>query len=932
MSPAGRKAAAYGAHVIRTKLAPPRPPRRIVHREAVLDTLALGVERKLTVLRAPAGFGKTTVLVDWRERLLTEKRIVAWITLDADDNDPSQLVAYLRNALIEALGHRANELPELQAGDEIASPKVSLTSIINALDRLRAGVTLILDDVDRIHAGPVLDLLAFLILNAPPTLHFILATRTELSLPLAYLRAQDELVEINAEGLRFSIQDSRNFLNELGGLKLDAGQTRSLHDATEGWAAGLQMAAIALRGRADPGQLIHSFSGTHRAVNDYLASAVLPNLDDETVHFLLHTSILERLNGSLCAHLTGIANGAQMLERLSQQNLFIQVLDDEGRWFRYHALFADFLRDQLERREPGLRTALHERAAHWFADHKLWSEAVRHALAAERVDLASQWVELCAMREVEDSHVHNLLGWARKLPEAAIGTRLRIAMAWALLLTIQLDEAARIVDDLTRQLADGKLKEDGDAVQIETELLSLRFCITALRDETAEALEIAESGFAAGMRLRPQQEHDVWVVQALLNGMSHCYMRAGNIERARAVQQPEWYPMLPDRTRNLFTVSYRACLLGGCDVQEGRLIEGARHFRQALDLAETHAGRRSGAATLVACSLATLHYEWDELEELDQLLADRLDLIDEACFLDSVRSAYLALARLSAARNDFEAAHGFLNRAELVASRRRWPRLATSALAEHVRLWLVEGRPLDADRTLTRLETLTSPTPPTTHCAASETWRLRCIARARLHLHRHEAKAAIDLLRNVLDDENPTRHPYPAVRTRMLLAIGLEQSGQSKLALEQVEQALGIAEPAGMIHSISDEGPAAAALVKQLATAGRLSAATVQTPWFIKLRGALGLNAATAEATETRKPRVNPLLLQEPLSQRERDVLTLVAQGLSNEETARTLMLSTETVKWHLKNIYSKLGVSSRTLAVHRARQMDLMHDPASPL
>lgn len=931
MSSAGRKPAAYSTHVIRTKLAPPRPPRRIVHREAVLDTLALGAERKLTVLRAPAGFGKTTVLVDWRERLLTDQRIVGWITLDADDNDPSQLVAYIKNALIEALGSRANELPELETNDEIASPKVSLTSIINALDRLRTGITLILDDVDRIHAGPVLDMIAFLILHAPPTLHFVIATRTELSLPLAYLRAQDELVEIDAESMRFSFQDTRNFLSELGGLKLDTGQTRSLHDATEGWAAGLQMAAIALRGRSDPTQLIHSFSGTHRAVNDYLASAVLPNLDQESVHFLLHTSILERLNGSLCAHLTGIANGAEMLERLSQQNLFIQVLDDEGRWFRYHALFADFLRDQLERREPGLRKALHERAAHWFADHKLWSEAVRHALAAERIDLASRWVELCAMREVEDSRVHNLIAWARKLPEAAIGTRLRTAMAWALLLTIQLDESARIVDDLSRQLADGKLADD-DEEQVETELLSLRFCITALRDDTAEALEIAGARLDAAPRRPPQDDHGVWVMQALLNGMSHCYMRAGNIERARAVQQPEYYPMLADRTRNLFTASYRACILGGCDVQEGRLVEGARHFRLALNLAETHAGRRSAAATLVACSLATLHYEWDDLDALDQLLADRLDLIDDACFLDSVRSAYLALARLSAARNDFEAAHGFLNRAELVASRRRWPRLAASALAEHVRLWLSEGRPLDAERTLTRLETLTSPTPPATHCAASETWRLRCIARARMHLHRREATAAITLLRGVLDDENPTRHPYPAVRTRMLLAIALEQDGQSKPALEQVELALRIAEPAGMIHSISDEGPAAAALIKQLVTAGRVAAPTLQQPWFVALRRALGLDTPDAPVADVRKSKAAPLLMQEPLSQRERDVLTLVAQGLSNDETARTLMLATETVKWHLKNIYSKLGVSSRTLAVHRARQMDLMHDPASPL
>lgn len=909
--------------LIRTKLAPPRSPRQIVRRAGVLQTLALGSERRLTVVRAPAGFGKTTLLTDWRATLLDAGRRVAWLSLDAEDDDPSRLLAYLKAAFIAALGARADEIPELLIDDTVASPKVLLTSMVNALIRIPDELTLILDDADRVHHGPLLDLLVFLIMRAPPKLHFIVATRTELSLPLAHLRARDELVEVDAAGMRFDVRDTRRFLVEHCGLQLNAGQTRALHEATEGWAAGLQMAAIALRGRADATRVIQSFSGTHRAVNDYLAAAVLPSLAAQDTEFLLRTSILERLNGPLCSALTGVAHGQQTLERLSEQNLFIQILDDEGRWFRYHALFADFLRDQLAHRHPEEIAGLHARAAQWFSAHELWSEAVRHALAADRVDLASLWVERCAMREVEDSRVHDLLAWVHRLPAAAVGPRLRIAMAWALLLTIQLDEAAAIVEELARARAEGALSPD-DAAGIDAELLSLRFCITALRDDTAEALAIAERCQPSLAGNAATDEHAVWVHQALLNGMTHCYMLGGDLERARAALQPEHYPVLDDPRRNLFTASYRACVLAGCDIQEGRLREGAAHLRLALELAEAHAGRCSAAATLVACSLATLHYEWDELDELDQLLADRLELIDDACFLDSVRSAYVALARLSAVRGDFAAAHAFLDRAEVVARRRCWQRLAASALSEHVRLWLVEGRPVDAERALKRLEAMTDSRPPAVPCAASETWRLRCVARARLHLQRQESAAAIALLRGVMDDENPASRPYPAVRTRMLLAIALQQSRQDEAALEQAALAVAHAQAAAMIHSISDEGPIAGELLDKLALTRRIPASIFRSAWFGRLQKASGPDRALRAAAPLAAAASHR---SDALSEREREVLTLVAQGLSNEETATSLELATETVKWHLKNIYGKLGVSSRTSAVHRARQLDLLRD-----
>lgn len=899
-----RSAASPGTRVIRTKLGPPRHARRVVRRDELLQTLSLSSDRVLTVLRAPAGFGKTTLLTDWREQLLVQQRIVAWLTLDADDNDASQFVVYLSRALADALDTLADEMPELRGDAEPSSPKVVLTSLINALEGVAQPITLILDDYDRIVSGAIHDLLSFLILHAPDNLHLVLATRSEPPLPLAYLRAHDELVEIDAAGLRFDFEHTRSFLAEVSPLQLSAGQMRSLHDATEGWVAGLQIAAIGLRGRDDADALIGSFSGNFRAVNDYLAHAVLPNLDEQTVEFLLRTSILERLSGPLCDFVADTQGGQQTLEHLLAQNLFVQALDDESRWFRHHALFADFLRGQLERRLGEQVPALHLRAAQWFAEHELWSEAVRHALAADHPELATEWVERCAMREIEDSHVRRLLGWTRKLPAEAVRQRprLRVALAWALLLTIQLDEALALVDEVGADLAAAAAPTPAD---IEAELLALRFCIIALKDDTAAALPLGEKFLAA----LPQLSGDghAWFVQASLNGLTHCYQKAGQVDRARAVQEQILYPVSEAHSRKLFTSSYRACTWGACDVREGRLHDAERRFREALKFAETHAGRRSAAATLAACSLAGVLYERDQLEEVEQLLAGRLDIIDDACYLDSVRTAYQVMVRTAIARGDFAAAHGLLDRAEGLGARRRWGRLIAVCLAERLHLLLRERRNADAERVLERLLECVDAAPPRQCCAASESWRLREMARARWQLHEGRTGEAVALLQAVLADEEPARNPYPAVRTRMLLALALEQDGRHGEARELSARLAAEAQAMGLVRSLRDEGAAAEALLQ------RASAPPLAEP---------------APSPRTRGAE-QPQRLIDPLSERERDVLSLVARGMSNKQAAKALMLGTETIKWHLKNVYSKLGVSRRTSAVHRARQMRLIVESA---
>lgn len=924
-----RKKAASPTHarVIRTKFEPPRASRRTVPRDRALSLLSLGAERLLTVLRAPAGFGKTTVLADWRGQRLAAGRPVAWLTLDEDDNDPGSFVHYVIRALSDALGELADHAPELSADPESAPPKVMLTSLINALDTIDAPVTLILDDYDRISAAVIHDLLSFLLLHAPDTLHVVIAARAEPPLPLAYLRAHDDLVEIDASHLRFDLDDARRFFGEVAALNLDAGQSRALHDATEGWVAGMQLAAISLRDQTDASRVIDALPGRFRAINDYLAEAVLPSLAPHTVEFLLRSAILERFNGPLCEAVTGRTDAADQLADLHQRNAFVQSLDDAQRWFRFHALFRDFLRAELLRRFPDEVISLHTRAAQWFAGQRLWAEAVRHALAAERLDLAAEWVEHCAMREVEDSRVHVLLTWARKLPAPAIRARprLRLAVAWALLLTIELDAAMAIVDDLDAQGESLALAEHGlDPAAVESELLALRFCITALQDDTVGALPFGEQFVE---RLRDGTAGDepvVWAVQATLNGLTHCYQKAGRVAEARAMQSADLYPLSRDRTRNLFTQCYRAATLSACDLREAQLFEAARRLREALALAERHAGRRSAAATLVACSLAALHYEWNQLDEVDQLLADRLDIVDEACYLDSVRSAYLALTRLAMVRGEFDTAHSLLDRGELLANRRGWHRLTAVCLAERVRLYLLEDHPLDARAAQVRLEGLLPARMPDALGAASETWRVLAIARARTWLHAGRAIDAVTALEGLMDDAREGSSPYLDARTRALLAVALDRAGRPDDAQVQVVKLLQLGAASGLIRSLADEGEGFARLLRRLP-----ETAWPQTPaalkWRDQLQTVLGISAGAAPKARS------AVTLIEPLSKRELDVLTLIARGLSNEQAARALQLGAETVKWHLKNVYGKLGVSRRTLAVHRARQMALISDDPPP-
>ncbi|MBV9787602.1 MAG: helix-turn-helix transcriptional regulator, partial [Chloroflexi bacterium] len=437
--------------ILTTKLYIPPSQPNLVQRPRLVERLNAGLHGSLTLISAPAGFGKTTLVSAW---IAGSQRRVAWLSLDESDNDPSQFLTYLVAALQSidpGLGAGMRNI--LQSPQPLPTERL-LTALINAVAASPAEFILVLDDYHRIEAQPIHDALTFLLDHLPPHMHLAIATRSDPPLPLARLRARRKLTELRAADLRFTPAEAATFLNHVMGLDLSAGDVAALERRTEGWIVGLQMAALSMHGRADTASFIRAFTGSHRFIIDYLVEEVLQRQPERVREFLLQTSILDRLSGSLCDTVTGTGDGGTMLEALERSNLFVIPLDDQRQWYRYHHLFADMLRARLVKEQPDQAALRHQRASAWYEQHGFTNEAIRHAFAGEDWEHAARLVELAwpAMRQRRQEAT--VLGWVKALPDALIRARpvLSVVCAWALLDGGELDAAEARLQDAERWL------------------------------------------------------------------------------------------------------------------------------------------------------------------------------------------------------------------------------------------------------------------------------------------------------------------------------------------------------------------------------------------------------------------------------------------------------------------------------------------------
>jgi LuxR family maltose regulon positive regulatory protein len=672
--------------LLATKLHIPRPRTHLVPRAHLVQRLQRGVERALTLVSAPAGFGKTTLLAQW---LAESDTPVAWLSLDAEDNDPTRFLSYLIAALQTLDGQIGTTTLEILHTQQPAPPETVLAVLISELTSRDTGdFALVLDDYHAITAEPIQHGLTFLLEHLPPQLHFVLATRADPPLPLARLRAQGQLTEVRTADLRFGTIEAGTFLQAVMGLDLEAEAIVTLEQRTEGWIAGLQLAALSLQGRADVSAFLAAFTGSHRFVLDYLSDEVLRRQTEPVQQFLLHTCILERMSGPLCDAVTQQEGSQAMLEALERINLFVVALDDERGWYRYHHLFAEVLHTHLRQREPTLPPILHRRASAWYEQHELPAEAVQHALAVPDAELAARLIEPIGAYLIErHGQISTVLGWMKALPDALVGTRPLLCVYHAVLLmyTNELEAA-----EVRMQEAEHGLKEHSSeqARIILGIILSIRATISLSSDDIPRAISLAQQALA----LLPEEEAiprasaQVTTLRAYQVSGEVTYDTEHGVEATVASIRT---------SEHLIATVISICLLAHLHVLQGRLRQAEATYAQVVQAVPLPGVLQNlFSSRYYYFGRGDLLREWNDLEAAERYLAQGMALENEKLRVEPFLASlgYTALARLLQARGNTTAALATLDTWVHLAGRQHYAiHQLTKVAAVRAQLELAQG-------------------------------------------------------------------------------------------------------------------------------------------------------------------------------------------------------------------------------------------------
>ncbi len=884
--------------LLRAKLYIPPPrvgqvarPRLVQRLDEVLET-----GRRLAVVSAPAGYGKSTLLAEW---VRGAPGPVGWLSVDEDDNDPARflphLIAALRNVRPGA-GEAA--LARLRGPQGARDLKPVLNSLANDLPpRDGPPGVLVLDDCHLIAAEASHELIAFLLDRLPADLRLVAAGRVEPPLPLARLRARGQLVELGLADLAFTISEAAGFLSEAMGLELADAQVRALEGRTEGWAAGLQLAALALHAAPDAQALIQTLSGSHRYISDYLVAEVLELQPEPVRQFLLHTSVLERMAAGLCAGLMGVseAEAQARLDELDQARLFLIPLDGERRWYRYHHLFGEALREQLRRTQPDVEPALRRRAATWFAGQDLLDEAIHHALAARDYDSAAAWIDIASDQMIRLGQLRTIRNWLEALPGAVVrgDPALCVWQCWTLLDADRLAELEPFLQAAEAALQmPGRFASGENRSQLAGQLAVIRSQRAYRQGQPEEGMHFAREA------LRTLSPLQVSLRSFVGLNLGDRYLRLGEADAAdvplseahnamRAVHHPFIRLQIAESLAELRWL-------------QGRLRAAAEVSREALKLVGQH-GLDSLAAGLHE-RLGLVYLEWHALDQAAQQAEAMARVTRRNNDAAGEAQAGLLGARILQARGEGAAAEEAINEACRQLAPLNDEYLDRWLGAWLARFWLTAGQ---VERARAALEQASG--------RASRTeFEAQLLARVRLaEGHAPEALALVKRVRAVA--EQAGRHG-PALRARVTQALAHEAQGQSSQALRVLEGALRAAAPEGFVRIFLDDGAPAVRLL------GRLSQAHPQRGYADRLLQLAGAGEA-ASAVEI-APSVPGAV--EPLTGREREVLQLLAAGLSNQEIAVRLVVAVDTVRWYSKQIYRKLAVHNRTQAVLRAQALGL--------
>jgi LuxR family maltose regulon positive regulatory protein len=904
------------AGLLATKLHIPTTRPELVSRPRLIERLNAGLGRKLILISAPAGFGKTTLLSAWATGC---GQPVAWLSLDERDNDPARFLAYL----VAALQTAGVEIEGSTVGDvnTPAAIEALLTALINQIDAVSDHFVLALDDYHLITAQPVHDALTFLLDHLPDRVHLAIATRADPPLPVARLRGRGQLTELRLVDLRFTRKEAAAFLNQAMELALSAQDVAALASCTEGWVAGLQMAALSLQGRDDVSCFIAGFAGSNRYVLDYFLAEVLRREPEHVQGFLLRTSILERLCAPLCdAILQGgepvgqradpavdtLPTDSQVvLEYLDRANLFIVPIDDRREWYRYHRLFSDLLRQRMHQMYPDSVPGLHRRASGWLEQNGLMAEAIDHALAAEDLERAADLIEANAEATLMRGEVSTFLRWVDALPDGLLRARPALSVLYAWMLLWQ-GQSLKLIESLLRDVEEGDERVAGRV----TALRGLMAGLQGRVERTAELCSLA-------LKQLPEEDQFVrtftlWLLRTteLVSGEGMADMQA--LDDVLRMSQMAGNVML-----SVMIACNRAEIL----MRQGRPHEAAATYQKAVDLATDTQGRRMPIAGQALVGLGELSREWGDLDAAERYLVEGIDLTEQWTEVGPL-DAYIALARVRWVQGDMESAWDALRKAQELAVKFDLTDLDDLSVAMlQAWMWISQGNLEPARRWAEERELFRYiDTPLQEETSDSYDLRIRkyeLLVLARLLIAQERPGEALKLLGSLIPAAKWRGRPGMLVEIHVLQALAYQAQGNLDRAMDALECALSLAEPKGYVGIFAGEGEPIRVLLREAAKRGI-------TPGYVnKLLAACGVSEYGGMGGPLPYPQTQPLL--EPLSERELEVLRLLTTHLSSTEIAEQLCISVNTVRYHIKNIYGKLGVHSRSDAVQRAGELELL-------
>jgi LuxR family maltose regulon positive regulatory protein len=863
-----------------------------------------GFTRKLTLISAPAGFGKTTLLVDW---VHNHKIPVAWFSVDKGDNDSLHFLTYIilgLQSLVAGAGTAALTLLQSPQPPHIES---ILINLINDVINLPNNIALVLDDYHLVDAKPIHDLMAFLLENMPEQMHLIISTRSDPPLPVARVRSHNQMTELRAADLSFTADETANLFNESLNLELSTADIKLLETRTEGWAAGLQLAALSLQGRKNPSGFLTGFKGDNRYIADYLTEEVLSRQPEHLRNFLLQTSILRRLSGPLCDAVTQQEHGRQTLDALEKANLFVIPLDDERLWYRYHHLFAELLEQRLCIKHGDLVNELHSRASIWFAQNGFKNEAVEHALDAQNYTQAAHLIEEIAEIDWDRARDSRVLQWIKKLPDEQIETNPKLCIFYGreLFKSGDLDNAEKRLQAAEKILESASFS-DPDKENLQGRIAVIRAYISSRTGDVSGAIHFANQA----LRILPQKDLAWRSVAATNLGFAYGWTGKGDLIKA----QPAFSEAMKisKEAGNIYYQIFNGSCLGGVMSMRGKLKEATEIARQSLRLAIENGMEQTGIVGSLYGVLGMILCEWNDLDEGLRLINKGIEVSEQGRDPVILGSIQVSLLRALLYRMDFAGAYKAMERLnESVRNFALPPWITNTTGALNVLFWMVAGdlsralqwvkeRGLSIDGDLENLRAF------------------EYIALTNILIAQKRLDDAARFTQRLIEMAQAGDNAHMQIEIRLLRSSIFKALEDKQAALDEFKEALKLGEPGGFLMIFVSKGKPVADLLEEVVAVKKQDHDAAKADFTLAYAKKL-LSVFKGSTL----PKAEGLL--DPISERELEVLHLIAAGLSNREIADKLFISLNTVKTHTKNINSKLDVTSRTKAVARAKELGLL-------